>query len=287
MFSRSRLATFALFIAALALACSAACAGHHGPACGCVQCAPPQLVTQTVMVPQVAYKTITVQAMACKPEVRQATVMACRLVPETNLVNCQKTVVEWQRRSWTENYTACRMTYETAQQQVTVMVPHRELRQGVRTVCKPVAAQVMQTICKDVGQWTAKSYVDCNGCTQNCQVWQPNIVTEQVPVTIYQPRFVEEPYQYDEIVCRPEVRNVTMQIPKPVYEAKTREVSCAVPVCRQVPVQVPVTTYRKVAEPKVVNYTALVPVPVTKQVQVPVCTLVPKTVTCLAPGGCR
>jgi hypothetical protein len=178
------------------------------------------------------------------------------------------------------------MTFDTAQQQITVMVPHRELRQGVRSVCKPVPTQVMQTVCKDLGQYAAKSFVDCYGCTQTCQVWVPNVVTEQVPVTIYKPQYVDEPYQYDEIVCRPEVRNVTVQIPKPVYEVKSRQMTCVVPVCKQVTAQVPVTTLRTVIEPKVVNYTALVPVPVTKQVQVPVCTLVPKTVQCLVPG-CR
>jgi hypothetical protein len=291
MTSHLRLSLPAALFAALALAGQTAMAGHrHGAACdvpGCVDCAPPQVVTQTVMVPQTTYKTITVQGLACKPELRQATIMACRLVPETTMVNCLKTVMEPQRRTWTESYTACRMTFETAQQQVTVMVPHRELRQGVRTVCKPVATQVMQTVCKDLGQWTTKSYVDTCGCPQTCQVWLPNIVTEQVPVTVWKPHFVEEPFQYDEIVCKPEVRNVTVQIPKPIYETKTREVSCVVPVCKQVEAQVPRTTYRKVTEPKVVNYTAMVQVPVTRQVQVPVCTLVPKTVACLVPAGCR
>jgi hypothetical protein len=253
--------------ALLALSAFARLAVAGGPVCA-DGCGP-------VVVPQVTYKTITVQTMACKPETRQATVMACRLVPETKVVDCLKLVVEHQRRTWTENYTACRMEFDTVQKQVTVMVPHRELRQGVRTVCKPVATQVMQTVCKDMGQWTTQKFVDCYGCEQSCRVWAPNIVTEQVPVTVYKPTYAEEPYQYDEIVCRPEVRNVTVRIPRPVYQTKTREVSCMVPVCRHVPGQVPVTTYRKVVEPRVVNYTAMVPVPVTKQIQVPVCTLVP------------
>ena len=96
----------------------------------------------------------------------------------------------------------------------------------------------------------------------------------------YLPFFITVPG----VVCRPEVRNVTVQIPRPVYETKTREVSCVVPVCKQVAAQVPVTTYRKVMEPRVVNYTAMVTVPVTKQVQVPVCTLVPLAAVKPAPG---
>jgi hypothetical protein len=288
--SRLRFLVPALLLVALVLVGRAEAGHRHGPACGCVSCCapppPPQLVTKTIMVPQTTYKTITVQGMACKPEIRQTTVMACRLVPETAMVNCLKMVVEPQTRTWTETYTACTMTYETAQKQITVMVPHRELRQGVRTVCKPVETQVMKTVCKDMGQWAVKSYVDICGCTQTCQVWMPNIVTEQVPVTVWKPNFVEEPFQYEEIVCKPEIRNVTVQIPKPVYETKARQVSCMVPVCRTVEAQVPRTTYRKVMEPKVVNYMAMVQVPVTKQVQVPVCTMVPQTVQCLVPG-CR
>ena len=263
--------------------------GHHrggGCAAGCVECAP-QLVTKTVMVPQTTYQTITVQGMACKPEVRQITVNACRLVPETTMVNCLKTICVPQQKTWTENYTVCHMTFDTAQKQVTVMVPHRELRQGVRTVCQPIPTQVMHTVCKDLGQWTTKSYVDQCGCKQTCQVWAPNIVSEQVPVTVYKPNFVEVPYQYEQIVCRPEVRNVTVQVPRPVYENKTRQVSCLVPTFQQVQAQVPRTTFKTVVEPKVVNYTAMVPVPVTKQVTVPVCTLVPKTITCAVCPGCH
>jgi hypothetical protein len=60
-----------------------------------------------------------------------------------------------------------------------------------------------------------------------------------------------------------------------------------VPAFRQVEAQVPRTTFKTVVEPKVVNYTAMVPVPVAKQVTVPVCTLVPKTITCAVCPSCR
>jgi hypothetical protein len=244
----------------LLLAGSAAAANQVGKPVQAPQQAPPP-----------AYKTITVQDVVCKPEVRQMTVQACRLVPETRVVNCVKTVVVPERKTWTENYTVCRMTFETVQRDVTVMVPHREMRQGVRTVCRPVPTQVMKTVCRDLGQWVTKSYVDHCGYQQTCQVWAPNIVTEQVPVMVLKPQFVEEPFQYDHIVCRPEVRHVTQRIPRPVYEPRTREVSCVVPVCKQVEQQVPITTYRTVVEPKVVNYTAMVAVPVTREVVVPCC----------------
>ena len=259
--SRSRYYSVAALASCLLLAGAAAAANQDGKPMQAPQQAPPPP----------AYKTITVQDVVCKPEVRQMTVQACRLVPETRMVNCVKTVMVPERKTWTENYTVCRMTFETVQRDITVMVPHREVRQGVRTVCRPIPTQVMKKVCRDMGQWTAKTYIDHYGCEQTCQVWMPNIVTEQVPVTVLKPQFVEEPFQYDHIVCRPEVRHVTQRIPRPVYEPRSREVSCVVPVCKLVEQQVPVTTYRTVVEPKVVNYTAMVAVPVTREVVVPCC----------------
>ena len=248
----------------------------------------PQVVTKTIMVPQVTYKTITVPTMVCRPEVRQTTVKVCKLLPETKDVACHMTVMVPEERKQTVAYTECRMTFEDVVRNVTVMVPHTETRQGVRTVCKPVQVQEMQTICKDMGKWATKTYVDCCGGTCTCQVWVPNLVTEQVPVTVYKPQFVEEPYSCEVVVCKPELKQVTMRIAKPIYETKTREVICTVAVPRFVERKVPVTTCRPVYEDKVVNYTALVPTRVDRQVTVPVCTWVPKTVTCPVPAcnGC-
>src|SRR4029079_18387222 len=164
-----------------------------------------------------------------------------------------------------------------------------EMRQGVRTVCQPVAVQETQTVCKDMGTWGTQSYVDCCGCTQTCQVWMPNVVTEQVPITVYKPQFVQESYTYPVVTCRAEQRTISEQIAKPVYETQTREVSYVVPVAKQVERQVPQTTFRQVTENKVVNYTVMVPQRVERQVTVPVCTMVPRQVTYAVPppcGGC-
>jgi len=244
----------------------------------------PQVVTKTIMVPHTTYKTITVPDVVCKPELRQKTVTVCRSIPETTFETCVETVMVPEQRFKTVNYTACRMEFDTVTKPVTVMKSHAEVRQGVRTVCKPVQTQEMRTVCKDLGQWTSKSYVDCYGCEQTCQVWLPNVVTEQVPVTVWKPQFVEEPYTYTDIVCRPETRDVTERIPKPVYESKTREVAYLVPVPKQVERRVPRTTFRLVTEEKVVNYTVMVPQRVERQVQVPVCTLVPKQVSYTVPA---
>jgi hypothetical protein len=269
-----------------------AIAASCGPdGCGPAAAAPsaPQVVTKTVMVPQIAYTTITVSDIVCRPEVRQRTVTMCKLVPETKAVTYQATVLVPENRTQTVAYTECRMTDQDITRQATVLIPHTETRQGVRMVCKPVQAQEMRTVCKDQGHVETKSFVDGCGCTRTCQVWVPNVVTEQVQVTVFKPQFVEEPYSYEAVVCRPETRNITERIPKPVYETKTREMSYVVGVPKQVEKQVPQTTFRPVLEEKVVNYTELVPVRVERQVTVAVCTMVPKKITCTVPGcgnGC-
>jgi len=256
----------------------------QAPQKGAVQA--PQVVTCTVMVPQVTYKTMTVTQMVPTPEVRQQEVQVCRLVPETKMVNTVQTVVVPEQRTMEQPYTVCRLTMETATRQVTVMVPQMETRQGVRTVCRPVAVQETQTVCRDLGGYQTQTYVDCCGCTQTCQVYVPNIVREQLPVTVYKPQFVEEPFTYQAVTCRPEQRTITQQIAKPVYETKTRQINYTVCVPRQIEKQVPQTTVRPVTETKTVNYTVMVPREVQKQVTVPVCTMVPKQVSYTLPPPC-
>lgn len=246
--------------------------------------AAPQVVTCTVMVPQVTYQTITVPQTVCTPEVRQQQVQVCRLVPETKMVSVVDTVMEPQTRTMTQPYTVCRMTVESVTRQVTVLVPQVETRQGTRTVCRPVATTEMQTFCRDMGSLQTQTYVDCCGCPHSCQVWVPNIVTEQRPITVYKPQYVAEPFTYQAVTCRPETRTITEQVSKPVYETQTREVSYTVGVPKQVERQVPQTTLRPVMESKTVNYTVMVPHQVQRQVTVPVCTMVPKQVSYTVPS---
>jgi hypothetical protein len=256
--------------------------GYTGPACG------PQIVTKTIMVPHVSYKTMTVPCVAYRPEVRQATVNVPRRVAETNLVMCRQTVLVPEQRTKEVTFTACLMTYEDVTANITVMVPQTEVRQGTRTVCKPVQVQTTQTVCKDMGSWETKTFVDCCGCNRSYQCWVPNVVTEQVPVTVWKAQMVEEPYTYQVVTCRPEARQVTRRVPKPVYETMTRNVTHTVGVPKIVERQVPQTTFRCVVEQKVVNYTAMVATRAEKQVRVPVCTMVPKTISYTVPtcGGC-
>ncbi len=239
----------------------------------------PQTVTCTVMVPHTTYKQITVSETVCQPELRQKTIQVCRMVPETQMVSFTETVMVPERRTKMESFTSCRLTVENVARQIQVMVPHVETRQGMRTVCKPIAVQQMVTVCKDLGQWANSCYTDCGGCSHSCRVWLPKMVTQQVAVTVHRPQYSQEPYEYQVTVCRPETQTVNVQVAKPVYETQSREVAFYVPVPKQIERQVPRTTLRQVIEDKVVNYTVMVPHQVERQVTIPVCTLVPKQVT--------
>lgn len=244
----------------------------------------PAVCTQTIMVPQTTYKTMTVVDVVCKPVVRQREVTACRMVPQTEMATCRMTVMVPERRTRAVSYTACRMTYADVPRSVTVMVPHKEVRQATRTVCKLVQTQVTKSVTRDAGGWGTKSFVDCCGCTHECQVWMPNLVTEQVPCTVFKPQLFQEPCTVETVVCRPEERKFTERVAKPVYETVTRNVSCTVAVPKVVEKQVARTTYRPVVEKKLVNVTEMVPTRVERQVTVPVCMIVAKVVAC--GGGC-
>jgi hypothetical protein len=142
----------------------------------------------------------------------------------------------------------------------------------------------MKTITCDAGHFEARCTTDCHGCVRACRVWVPSIVEKQVPVTVCRPETVEVPYTYPVTVCRPEERQITRSIPRPTYETKTREIHYTVPVTSYVERQVPRTVCKPVTEDQVVTYTEMVTEPVERTITVPVCTLVPKTVTCTV--GC-
>ena len=271
--------------------------GHHhayGPVadCGPAGCGPaptcePQVVTKTIMVPHIDYKTMTVSDVVCKPVFRQKTVPITRMVPETIAVTRSVPVVTPEARTRTVTYQVCHMNYDVVNDTITIQVPHTEMRQGTRTECRTVTDTVMRTVTECSGYCDWRTYVDCHGCVQTCRIWVPQTITKQVPVTVSRPEYVEVPYEYPVTVCRPEVRNITRRIPKPTYETKTREVHFTVPVTNYVERQFPKTVFRPVTEDKLVTYTEMVQEQVERVITVPVCTMVPKVVTyTVGCGGC-
>lgn len=280
-----------VFVAAIAAVFAApADAGHRhhrhhaGPAyCADGSCvAPvcqPQTVTKTIMVPHTEYRTMTVRHTVCKPVVHQKTVPVTCMIPETAVVTRTVPIVRPEARVKTVTYQVCHMNYEVVNETITVQVPHTEMRQGTRTICRPVTETVMRTVCQHTGHYAARTYTDCDGCVHTCHVWVPQIVTRQVPVAVTRPEYVEVPFEYPVIVCRPEERVITRHIPRQTYETKTRDVHYLVAVTHYVEKQFPKTVFRPVTQEKIVSYTEFVPEQVERLVTVPVCTMVPKTVT--------
>lgn len=157
-------------------------------------------------------------------------------------------------------------------------------------------------------------------CTTTCRVWVPNIVTIQVPHTTHRWVTSQEQYEYPVTVCHAETRTQVVKVARQVTEPQTYEYPVTlcraeprtrtVKVCqyineelvRDVPYTVSVpksrveeydyTVYNSVPVEKVETYTVCVPYPVSREVQVQVCRMIPQVVTvavpCAAPcgGGC-
>jgi hypothetical protein len=117
------------------------------------------------------------------------------------------------------------------------------------------------------------------------QVWRPNVVTEQVPVTVWRNQMVQEPYEYTVTVYRPEERVQRVKVCEYVTEERSRDVQFTVCVPTQQTRTRNVTTYRVVTEPRVENYVVQVPHVVSREVDVMVCRMVPRTVVCREPVG--
>jgi hypothetical protein len=148
---------------------------------------------------------------------------------------------------------------------------------------------------------------ECCGTMTVCnRVWVPNVQTKEVQVTVYKREVSEVPYTYTEVVYRPE--NRTKMVTVCDYETRTRTKDVRVCSYRQetktvpyrtcrwvteekardvvdtfcVPVTktrtVPVTTYKQVPRERTVTYTDYVSREVEREVDVPVCRMVEKTI---------
>ena len=131
----------------------------------------------------------------------------------------------------------------------------------------------------------------CSPCTttQVCKVWVPNVVEQEVEVTVMKHELVEEPCEYTVTTCVPETRTKTVKVCRMEYEDRTKEVSYTVCVPETRSKTLTYTSYQCQPEEKTVTCTVMVPHEVEREVQVCVCRMVPKTVKCCRPvcGGCR
>jgi hypothetical protein len=254
----------------------------------------------TVMVPE--QRTHTVSYTVCKPvwetqtceytvmvpqqKTRTETYTVCKPVWETR--TCEYTVMVPQQKTRTETYTVCKPVWETKTCEYTVMVPHCEKRQGTRTVCKMVPVTEKRTVCEDQGHWEEVAYTgechvrhcggccsrchrcvnECGGCGGTCRKWVSNVVKKEVEVTCMRPKQMEETYEYEVTVCKPEKRTREVKVCKYVHEQKTRECTYTVCVPEKRTRELKVCKYVHEQKTRECTYTVCVPEKRTKEVKV-------------------
>ena len=344
-------------VSSLAWTATADAGGGCGPSCQPAPCQPEvQYVEKTIYVPQMVSETRTVNVTKYRTEERERRYMVHRCVPETTQVEQKYIVMVPQQKERTVEYTVnvpvtrdveqkywvCVPKYEDVEKSYqvkvpvwdevektcTVLVPHREQRQGTRTVCKVVPVKEKRTVTCDRGHWEVQtSEVACGKCLSGCaprvyrvckRVWVPNVVTEEVEVTVCRRQTEEVPYEYCVTVMKPEQRSYTQKVCNWKTETRTRTVricktereqrtrtiqvreckteqrtrtekyTVCVPETRTRTVNV--TNYKQVSEEGVQKYNVCVPYTETKEVEVQVCKMVPKTITvpvCESCNSCR
>lgn len=297
-----------------------------GSSCG--GCGEVSYVERTCYVPEWVTETRTVTVCEYTQEPREITETVHQCVPVQKQVQRCATVMVPEQRTKIVQYTVCRpVVHEVERQftvcvphwreeprQYTVMVPHVEKRQGVRRVCQTVTEEVVKTVCVDRGHWETQMVEvacaprrcglhgrrGCGSCCRTCcytttvcqKVWVPNVVEEQVTVTVCRPQIVEEPCEYLVTVCKPEIRTCTVRVcdwkqevrtmrcPVTTYETDVvqKEVAFTVCVPQQKTWTETVTCYETQAQQVTRTITVCVPHQVQKEVQVNVCRMVPTTV---------
>ena len=274
-----------------------------------------QLVERTVQVPTMVTERRVVHVTVCRPEVRERTVNVQRLIPEMHKVRDFYTLMVPRTETRLETCRVAVPVWREVVQEMTVQVPTQELRKGTRHICRPVQVQETRSVTCDRGQWEdvvvdvgCSTYgygygrrqrfyggVDAQGgvgydagCAPTvthmvCRVWKPNLVTEEVPVTVWRTETIEEPYEYQVTVYHPEVKSQRVKVCDFVTEEKQREVQVTFCVPERRETIRDVTSYRTVIEPRVEQCIVQVPHIVAKEVEVQVCRMVTKKVVCRVP----
>lgn len=260
-----------------------------------------QTVTKTVYVPTMVPEKRVVCTTQYRCEERERPITVQRCVPETKQVRQTVTVMVPEVRYRT---VTCRVpvpVWDEVEQPYTVCVPYQEKVQGVRTVYRPVQVQEMRTVCRDEGHWETvttyrRAHLGClariayGGCAPvvccTALVWVPNIVTEQVPVTVCKYELVQEPCEYTVTKYRTEQRVRRARVCRTEYREEQRQVPYTVCVPQQRECVRNVTTYKVLTEQRTQKYTVMIPEQVQKEVTVMVCRMVPKQVCVKVPVVC-
>lgn len=258
-------------------------------------------------------RTVTIMEKVVRSHEEQYTVQK----PVTEKVEQKYTVCVPYTETRTATRTVLKPVWKEFQRNYTIFVPYCEKRTGYRTVSRCVPVVRTHEICVDLGHWEDRvSKPVCKTCAPGApavpvvvcktRVWVPKLVHKTEPYTVNKVETVQVPYEYPVQLERPEVRTKIEKIQTMVpteqpysYQVQlTRDETRTrlVDVCKYVPVVKTRTVYeticvprpktetycetviRRVAEKRIVKECVDVPVCVTREIQVRVRHLVPKTV---------
>lgn len=255
------------------------------------------MVEKKVMVREWTTEPRTIKCTEYKTEPQQREVTSYQRVVEQQERTRTVCKMVAEQKTKTIEYTVCKPVYEDKVVTCTVMVPTQEKRQGVRKVCQVVQSTEPRTVCTDEGQWEEGTcvrhvkQVTCCGCcvvpvTVTKKVWVPNIVKKEIQVNVCKRVMVDQPFEYNVTVCKPEQRTRTVRTCKMVAEKKTKDVTYTVCKPTTEEVKYTVNVCKCVPVKKTITVNVCVPHEVEKQVQVRVCKMVEKTIMVPADNGC-
>jgi hypothetical protein len=265
-------------------------------------------------VPETVQRTRTFTVM--EPQVRSHEETYTVRKPVTKCVEQSYTVDVPYTETKTGTRTVCKPIWKDVPHDVCVRVPYTEKRTAMRAVCRSVPVTRTRTVCIDEGHWCVRTVCrpckPCDPCAPapvvacKTRVWVPEFVKKEQCYTVDEMQTVQVPYEYDVTLCRtetqtrtdrvremvptqetyqyqvcltrPETRTRTVQVCDYVSEQKTRIVNEKVCVPCQKTETYDETVWHCVAEKRIQKQTVCVPVCTTREVQVRVCRLVPKTV---------
>ena len=184
--------------------------------------------------------------------------------------------------------TVCRTVWEDVEQTYTVCVPVKEERQGVRKVCRRVPVTKTRTVCKDEGHWEEQPCGGCSscapaGCNDGCNSGCGSSCGGCAPAScctrrVWVPNIVQHEVEY---TCY-ETEVVEEPYTYCVTTYKKEERTRTVKVARQVTEEVPYTYCVTVCKPEERTCTVKVARQVTEEVPYTYCVTVckPEERTC-------
>jgi len=216
--------------------------------------------------------------------------MVKRLKPVTKEVTRTFRKLVYVNKSRVEDYIDYVEDWKTHTVKETVYDRVKVKKKGVRKVCRVKVSKEKRTVCRDLGCWQDREVSCCRKgcCTKICRVWVAKIVSEDVMVDVCQNVWVDEPYEWTEIVCKPRV--VEKKVKRLHYKRvkKTRTVHWTACETKRFTKKVKETHYECVMVKKPYKRCTYEPVLVDRVVTRTVCKMVTKKVMCKLPiyGTC-